>query len=359
MRIGAADQLLFDPRFLLHRLDLAAGRLIFLPTTRRLLAQASFLDGRTRIASGPEIACGLADALRHAESGRAEAPPNRFIFHVSFCGSTRLARIIDRPGRVLAMREPNVLVDLADWKAALERSSAVDPRVAPLARLACASLRSRWHSEEAVVVKPSNWVNNLIPELAASGAIRPLFVVMSRRAFLRAVFRGGRERLAFIARAAAHLASGRPSDEALLNAAISAASDPLGKVAHIAAFAHWLQHRRFRRTMDSCGWGSDHVVTFDQIERAPRAAAATAAAALDLDLSAEDLAHGVARTSERDAKQPDAAYSREERFEADVKIERLYGERIEAAVAWARDLLADGAALAAESDDDLAARQAG
>jgi hypothetical protein len=356
MRIGQARELLFDPRYLLHRIDHEGGRLIFLPTTRRLLARASFLDGRTRIASGPEIACSIADALRGADVS-VGGSRDRFIFHVSFCGSTRLARILDRPGRTLAMREPNVLVDLADWKAALDQRFASDPRLASLVRLACASLRSRWQPDEAVVVKPSNWVNNLIPELAsASPGLRPLFVVISRRAFLRAVFRGGRERLAYTARAAAHLAAGRPSDRALLNAAISASSDPLGKVAHIAAFAHWLQHRQFRSAMDAGGWGSDHVVTFDQIESAPRAAASTAAAALDLALTADDLAEGVGRTSERNAKQPDAAYSREERFEADLKVDRVHGGHIEAALAWARDLLVEGGSPA---DEDLIVRQAG
>jgi hypothetical protein len=58
-----------------------------------------------------------------------------------------------------------------------------------------------------------------------------------------------------------------------------------------------------------------------------------------LDLSNEDLAAGVARNTERNAKQPDAAYSVEERFEADRKIDRLHGAAIESALAWARDLL--------------------
>jgi hypothetical protein len=338
MRVCKTADLLYDPGFLLHQLDVPGDRLIFLPTTRGLLERASFLDGRTEIASGPAVACNLSRALEAADESRFA--PDRFIFHVSFCGSTRLARILDRPGKVLALREPNVLVELANWKAALDSRSAQDMRLARLARLACASLRARWQPEEAIVVKPSNWVNNLLPELCHPGRdLRPLFVVSSRRSFLRAVFRGGRDRLAFTARAAAHLATARSSHQALLNAALRAASDPLGRAAHLAAFAHWLQHRQFRRAKLAGGWGSDHVVTFDRIEQFPRAAAATASAALDLDLSAEDLAEGVARNTGRHAKQPDAAYSAEERFEADRKIDRVHGAVIEAALAWARDFL--------------------
>jgi hypothetical protein len=340
MRACDASELLLDPHFLLYKVDLAGGRLIFLPTTHRLIEQASFLDGRTPIAAGPPVACSLGDAL--ASVGDVEAGPDRFIFHVSFCGSTRLSRLIDRPGKVLALREPNVLVGLADWKAALDRQSAEDPRLVPLVRLACASLRARWQANEAVVVKPSNWVNNLLPELCRSASqMRPLFVVSSRRSFLRAVFRGGRDRLAFTAHAAAHLASAHSSHQALLNAAVRAASEPLGQAAHIAAFLHWLQLRQFRCAMAAGGWRSDRVVTFDRIEQAPGAAAADASAALGLDLSPEELVAAVTRNSGRNAKQPDAAYSPEERFEADRKIDRLQGARIEAALAWARDLLPD------------------
>ena len=348
MRICEASDLLDDPRFLLHKVDLASDRLVFLPTKRDLLGQASFLDGRTEIASGPPIGCSLEDAL--GAGAAAASTPDRFIFHVAFCGSTRLARILDRPGRVFSMREPNVLVDLADWKASLERRSAEDSRLAPLVRLACASLGARWQPDEAIVVKPSNWINNLLPELCLSSReMRPVFVVSSRRSFLRAVFRGGRERLVFTGRLAAHLASARSSHEALLNAAIRAGADPLGKAAHLAAFAHWLQHRLFRRAMLAGGWGSDHVVTFDRIEQAPHAAAAAANAALGLGLSSADLADGVTRNTSRHAKQPDAAYSAEERFEADRKVERIHGAHIEAALAWARDLLVeDDPSLAAE-----------
>ena len=357
MRLCEAADLLHDPGFLLHGLDLAGDRLIFLPTTRRLIERASFLDGRTEIASGPAVACGLAGALETADE--SEAAPDRFIFHVAFCGSTRLTRILDRPGQVLALREPNVLVDLANWKAALDSRSAQDMRLAPLVRLACASLRARWQPTEAIVVKPSNWVNNLLPELCHPGRdMRPLFVVSSRRSFLRAVFRGGRDRLAFAARAAAHLAGARSSHQALLNAAIRAARDPLGQAAHLAAFAHWLQHRQFRRAMLAGGWGSDHVVTFDRIEQFPGAAAAAASAALGLDLSADDLADGVARNTGRHAKQPDAAYSAEERFEADRKIERVHGADIEAALAWARDLLPEDD-QAFEGAEAFPARRAG
>ncbi len=356
MRLCDASELLLDPNYLAHRIDIGGNRLIFLPTTRRLISRASFLDGRTAIATGPEVACRLDEALQAAETPAFEeaenAAPDRFIFHVAFCGSTRLARILDRPGRVLALREPNLLVELADWKAALDRRSGEDPRLAALVRLTCVSLRSRWQPEEAVIVKPSNWVNNLLPELCLCGRrIRPVFVTSDRRAFLLAVFRGGRERLAFAARVASHLASGNRSRQALLAAAIGAASEPLGQAAHIAAFAHWLQIRQFHDTLLAGGWGSEHVVTFDAIERAPHRAGSAAAEALGVDLSAGEVAQGVARNAGRNAKLPGADYSSEAQQEADRTVHRLYGAQIEAAIAWARDFLPDAGEGPLEAGD--------
>jgi hypothetical protein len=344
MRASQASELLLDSRFLPHRIDVGGNRLIFVPTTPHLIERASFLDGRTAIACGPEVSCRIDEALEVAQTQAFEqaenAAPDRFVFHVAFCGSTRLARILDRPGKVLALREPNLLVELADWKAALDRRSAEDPRLAALVRLACVGLRARWRPEEAVIVKPSNWVNNLLPDLCHPGRdVRPLFITSGRRSFLLAVFRGGRERLAFAARAASHLASANRSHQALLAAAIGAASEPLAQAAHIAVFVHWLQHRQFHDAMAAGGRDGVQVVTFDSIEQAPHHAASAAAAALGLDLSPGDLAEGVARNAGRNAKLPGMDYSPEARLEADRQIERLHGARIEAALAWARDLL--------------------
>ncbi len=321
--------LIRSPSWLLHEIDVVGGRLTFLPVARATLARASFLDGRRPLAEGPAATCSIDEALA------ADLPPgpDRFVVHMSFCGSTLIARILDRPARAFVLREPNILVDLADWKAAQARAGRADPRFEPMVALALASLRARWRPDEPVLVKPSNWVNNLLPELCAGDA-RAACIQIEPRPFLRAVFRGGRDRMAFTARLAAHLAAGSACDQALLAAAVRAAPDPLGQVAHIALLALHLQRRRFRAALPG------HVpIGFDMISQRPIGAALAVTEALNLDLSYDEIAAGVARNIGLDAKQPGLAYSVQDHVRADAEAEHAHGARFDDAMIWAADLL--------------------
>lgn len=324
-------ELLRSPSWLLHGIDVEEGRLCFLPVVRRTLERASFLDGRRPLAESAAATCTIDEALAAAED--LQPDPGRFLFHMSFCGSTLMARILDRPGRAFVLREPNILVDLADWKSAQARDGRFDPRFEPVVALALFSLNARWRPDEAVLVKPSNWVNNLLPELLAGDA-RAACIQIEPRPFLRAVFRGGRERMAFTARLAAHLAAGSACDQALLGAAIRASADPLGRLAYIASLALHLQRRRFRATLPG------HVpIGFDMILHSPVSAGLAAAEAAALDLSHEDVAAGVARNVGLDAKQPGLAYSVQDHVRADAEVEHLYGAHFDGAMNWAADLL--------------------
>ena len=323
--------LIRSPHWLLHDLDLAEGRLVFLPVARTALQRAAFLDDRRPFAEGPAATCTIDEALAAAED--LPKAPDRFLFHMSFCGSTLLARILDRPTHAFVLREPNILVQLADWKAAQAREGREDARFRPTVALALAGLRARWRPDEPVLIKPSNWVNNLLAELLAGDA-RAACIQIEARPFLRAVFRGGRERMAFTARLAAHLAAGCASDQALLGAAVRASRDPLGQLAHLALLALHFQRRRFRVALPG------HVpIGFDMIIHNPAGAALAAAEALGLDLSWEDAAAGVSRNAGLDAKQPGMAYSVQEHVRADAEGEHLHGHHFDAAMLWAADLL--------------------
>jgi hypothetical protein len=353
MSVPRIADLIHDPSWLLHRIDVERDRLLFVPTTQRLLRHASFLDGRTAIDAGAPVEVPIEAALE--TDLEPPAAPDRFIFHVSFCGSTLLARMLDRPGAAMVLREPHCLVDLADWKAALDRRCRGDSRFEPLLRLACATLRTPWAAGEPVVVKPSNWVNNLLgPLCTGPSAMRPLFVTMPPRAFLRAVFRGGRDRIGFTARAAGHFASGDAAAGTLLGAAVRGAPEPLGQAANLVLLAYHLQLRRFRAAADA-GGATPHFLTIDAIEQTPLAAATQAAAALGLDIADDQLAAGADWLAARDAKRPGEPYSAAEHRRADAMQEEAHGALFDAAFAWAEDYFV----LDPVGEAEAAARRAG
>lgn len=329
----ATIALLSDVRYLPHQVSLADDRLVLIPTDRSRLRDAGFIDGRTDFSTGPAISTSLSSLLAAPIAG---TPPDHFIFHIAFCGSTLLSRLLDAPGRSLVLREPNCLAEIANQRAALDRAERSDPVVAPALLALRGLLRRRWQAGEAIVVKPSNWINNLAPALCEDAdAMRPLFLTMGRADFVRAIFRGGSDRIAFAARAALHLTSDGKDDAELVALALARETDQLGKLAGLAAVLHQVQMRLLADAAAKGGWGESHWLSFDELVADPRAAARKAADALAIELPEKALAANCDRWLDRHAKQPELSYSAGDRSEADRLAAAEHGARIESALQWA------------------------
>ena len=321
MRAPTLAAVLADPHFLPHRIDPGANMVTFMPTDAPRLARPSFIDGRSDFSSGKPVSLPLDAVL---DELTAPVPgPDRMIFHVSFCGSTLLARMLELPGSAFVLKEPNALVDLADWKKA-------GGKIGPALDWLRGSLRRRWSADEPVVVKPSNWANNLLPELMADpSAIRPLFVTMQRRPFLIAVLRGGRDRLAFTARTAAHLAPA-----AQLQAAIAASEDPLTRAVHLAAVTLHVQMSAFAAI---CRPGQ--AIDAADLTGAPVEAALAANRILELGIDPALLAANAAAKSGEDSKNPGRAFTSPGRASEDDAVEQHHGALLDSVLAWAERAL--------------------
>jgi hypothetical protein len=251
---------------------------------------------------------------------------------MSFCGSTLLARLLDFPGKVLALKEPNCLVDLADWKRA-----GGGPEFEAMLRFALAMLGRPWAEGEQILLKPSSWANNLIADFAAP--TRAVFITIARDRFLEAVLRGGSERLAFTARLAAHLSPFAEGGPGRLQSAIDSDAEPIGKVARLALVAHDLELRLFERAIGRLA--AAEIVDFANIEQSPFEAAAAAAAGLQLALDEAEIEANCDRWTQANAK-ADAAFSAEQRASENEQVRVAYGAVIDDALAWAENALGPG-----------------
>lgn len=320
------EEIARDPRCLLHRIDPARRQLQFRPASAELVRAAAFIDGRTDIWTGPPVVL----PFEGAETEIATATPA--IFHMSFCGSTLLARLLDFPGKVLALKEPNCLVDLADWKRA-----GGGPEFEAMLRFALAMLGRPWAEGEQILLKPSSWANNLIADFAAP--TRAVFITIARDRFLEAVLRGGSERLAFTARLAAHLSPFAEGGPGRLQSAIDSDAEPIGKVARLALVAHDLELRLFERAIGRLA--AAEIVDFANIEQSPFEAAAAAAAGLQLALDEAEIEANCDRWTQANAK-ADAAFSAEQRASENEQVRAAYGAVIDDALAWAENALGPG-----------------
>lgn len=333
---------------LLHSIDVDADRALFIPTSRKQLSDASFIDGRSDIAVGAPQMARLTELMRCSPR---EPTPARFVFHLSFCGSTLLSRLIDVEGQSLVLKEPNCLVDLANWKARNLRAGRPVGQVRPLLSLGTDLLRRPFALGEAVTVKPSSWVNNLVEDLVSlDGVMLPIFVTIGRGAFLQAVFRGGTERLKFTAQLASHMASGLINGDRLLQAAVDGAGDPLGRAANLAMVAHHLQMLAFERAIERGGWGSNRVIDFQAIIESPLDAAWKTCRALRLSVEPADLEHSVRQKVGKHSKQPGIGYSAAHRTADDRAVLDHHGQTLDAAMAWAQRILGSNRRLGAKRD---------
>jgi hypothetical protein len=261
--------------------------------------------------------------------------PIRFIFHVSFCGSTLLSRLLDHPGRSLVLREPQSLSDLAARRAMLDQAGGYDARVDRMTATLPALLARRWDPDEPVVIKPSNWINNLAPALCGgSPAVLPLFLSMQPRAFLLAVFRGGYDRIAFTARATVHFSQAGHVNAGRVAAALNQTDDQTAQLARLVALAHHIQSELYTAARLAGAWGEERCMDFADLMARPIEAAARAAKLLELELPTAVIEANAAQWLGRNAKQPEAGYGAEARQSEDQDVEERFGKTIDDALTW-------------------------
>lgn len=174
-----ASKLASDPEWLPHRIDPAAGTLQFLRIPRGELSAPQFLADRTPANPAEEAFL----PLESLPALQPETGPLHFLFHTAFCRSTLLVRALDIPGVATGLSEPGILVSLVNM------GEAGTPLVKPML-----DLLARRHAggEGAVVVKPTNHANRLIPALLdAHPEARAVLMTNPLPGFLAAVVRKG------------------------------------------------------------------------------------------------------------------------------------------------------------------------
>lgn len=315
-----------QPEWFPDRIDWQHGLIRLLRVSRDTLRDSAFLDGRT-----PLAASGAEAHVVELQQFVAAVPPAPagvgWIFHEGFCGSTLLARFLTVDGHCLCLREPQVLVDLADRRAALPDGD--DPAFDAVLRAVVAKLAQPWRDGERIVIKPTNWANTIaVPLVAATPGARAVLAVSAVADFLVAVLRGGRERIGFMLDLERHIVQARPElAQAYAPILADAPGDPASLLRHLAA-AHAMQ----RRLLDEL---ERPALRLDFPAWTARAhdAAMRAADALGLAIPGEALARQVDRSARTHSKGSRQAYSPGQDAEANGAILHMHGAAIAQAIA--------------------------
>jgi hypothetical protein len=144
-----------DPQWLPHSYDLDGSRLtsVFVPRAKH--AELMFLSEEHYPPEILKVTHLASDVAAHLPA--AAIAPIHFIFHTAFCGSTLMVKALDIPGRAVGLKEPDVLINLANR---LARSD--DPANRQRLQLVLRLLTRPSLPGEMTIVKPSNFANRLI-----------------------------------------------------------------------------------------------------------------------------------------------------------------------------------------------------
>jgi hypothetical protein len=167
---------------------------VFLDMDRNAYNRSIFFDRRISPANPRMIKVDAAQlAAFNDQNGRPGAQVAS-IFHVAHCGSTLLARALDRPGDNLVIREP------MPWRQLGVEAAGSGPAASPEAwsarlRLANSLMARRYATARPVIVKANVPVNFIIPQIMALNPAAPtLFLYFPLEHYLMAILRTANHR---------------------------------------------------------------------------------------------------------------------------------------------------------------------
>lgn len=174
-----------DPEWIPHTYDREGSQLTSVYVPREARSQLMFLSDEHFAGNFAKVSFPAAAVA--AEVKEAERAPIHFIFHTSFCCSTLLAKALDVPGTSAALKEPDVLIHLAN-RLIRSEDQPNRGRVELILRL----LERPLAPGETVIVKPTNFANRLVDVMLASRPqARAILLYSDVETFLRSLLKRG------------------------------------------------------------------------------------------------------------------------------------------------------------------------
>ncbi|GJL93324.1 hypothetical protein [Hyphococcus sp.] len=316
-----------DPSWFPHALDARQGVVACVKIARDRLAAEPFLDQRME-----KSVTGSANAPLNALIGETQpAGLPSFIFHTAFCCSTLMAKALDARGAALALKEPNILMDVSNLTRMATGAAAgqqAQRNVAGIVNL----LARRHEAGERILIKPTNTANNLAPVMAASGA-PVVFLYGDLRAFLVSVLKKGEACKAFIRKQYTIFMLDKEGVAGIPERQGLGLTD-----LQIAALVWRHQMELFAKVLAQYGAKNVRSLYFRDLLMAPQATLAAAAKHLKLEISDKALSDNVAAVFSKNAKFENQEYTPEERSRDEQSLEDRHRTELDMIEGWAKQM---------------------
>ncbi|MGA9851770.1 MAG: hypothetical protein WBR15_02425 [Gammaproteobacteria bacterium] len=162
------EELAAKPEYYLNEVDLGAGEYGFLKLDSKAYRRSVFMDHRLRseIQDSMHVPMVAMEAMvLNMQTASSQAEPINYIFHTAFCCSTLISRCLDIEGTCYALREPSVLMQIANYKRAGNPFFTDGVRWETLLNTVLFLLAKSRGAGEIALIKPTNAANNLAEEI--------------------------------------------------------------------------------------------------------------------------------------------------------------------------------------------------
>ncbi|MBL4671015.1 MAG: hypothetical protein JKX81_02050 [Arenicella sp.] len=265
---------------------------------------------------------------------------NRFIFHMSFCGSTLVSRVLDQPGIAITHKEPQILLQLAEIKAANADWYRNKEQWQALMSFVLSQQSKRWLPNEPVVIKPSNWANSMLPQLIEDGGpSRALFLSISPGDFLISVFRGGSDRVQFTYAVLIHLVTAFPEFRRVIAEVELDKLSSADMFARLSLIVHAIQQRAFARVSGNVSLTDSCQCTYQELLNSPVECLQQAGTALDLGFKKSQLNESISKNFSNHSKVTKRTFDVLDARKVDQQVCAVYSDTFSRTFEWAEKIL--------------------
>lgn len=330
------SEILESEEYLLHFLDIEKGHFGFIKTSRELLSQASFIDGRSQISIDQTLwYVPIEDALAwHAQADHTERL-NRYIFHSAFCGSTLLGRMLDIPGKTYVHKEPSILAQLADLKLARHEIYLNTESWANLLGFVSNQLNLPLSEGEVNLIKPSNWVNSELRDLTIlNGSSKFVLLSQSPMQFLTAVFRGGSERIEYVYSFLSQIRRIFPEFHDVIEEVENNNFETVDLFSRLTIIAYAIQLRAFSQVIDLAGVANTASYSYDKLMSDPETSILQISNLLHLNLTEVEISNSIKTHLPRHSKVQSRPYRQDEMVSVDKEVLSHYQQNFDSSIDW-------------------------
>ena len=333
--------LLVNPDYYLNSVDLGAGQCHFLKLGDDAYRRSSFMDHRLRLQTGVSIQASLAELegmVRESRASRCPSPVH-YIFHTAFCCSTLISRCLDIEGLSRALREPAVLMQLANYKRTGDAYPFDGDRWPGLLSTVLFLLAKPRTDGEIVVVKPTNAANNLavdIVHMPRTGGVLLLYSKLDQ--FLVSILKKGEEGRAFVRRLFNVIRRDSERARSLSVESLAQLTDM-----QMAAFVWYLQMDAYLRLLTEFPNAAIRTLDCDTFLAAPLTTLAKLCHLFEIRVeqgALEAIAAGPGFT--RYSKDESRDYDSSARTSENEQIVREHRETLDGILAWSEGLRPEG-----------------